>query len=77
MHVNYKRGETRRFVWRREQPGQQCTHYTWHKGKRESARYIKTVISRAERRRAVWRLARGEEVVTRCIRQGEVNWRMS
>ncbi len=59
MHVNHQRGETRTFVWRREH--HMITHYTWHKGKRESYRYAKIVVSRAERRLAAYHLAAGEE----------------
>ena len=74
VHVNYNRGETRTFVWRREHG--QITHRTCHKGKRQSYQWGKVLLNRKERRQAAARLARGVEKVTRCVRHGELLWMM-
>ena len=74
VHVNYSRGETRTFVWRREH--RQITHFTSHKGKRQSYQWGKVLLNRKERRQAVARLARGVEKVARCVRHGALFWMM-
>lgn len=48
-HVNHRRGETRRFVYRREHA--KLTHYTWHKGKSDSWKPWKKEYNRLWRSR--------------------------
>jgi hypothetical protein len=49
MHINHQRGETRRFVWRREHYG--ITHRTWVKGKSASHKDYKQTWQRQYRAR--------------------------
>ena len=48
-HVNYQRGESSRFVFRREHGNR--THATYYKGKGDSNRYWKQYINRFHRHR--------------------------
>ena len=49
MHVNYRRGETKTFCWRKEHFS--FTHRTFIKGKRDSARWYKVNGNRQWRRK--------------------------
>ena len=56
MHINYRRGESRVFVFRREHMGSSgwCAYYN---AKRDSGRYYKTELNRTLRRHqhtALW-----------------------
>jgi hypothetical protein len=51
MHVNYRRGETRAFVFRREHG--KWTHATFLKDKRDSWKPWKQIFNRRDRRHNV------------------------
>ena len=60
MHINFRRGETRSFVFQREHMGSSgwCQYYN---SKRDSGRYYKTELNRTLRRHLRWALQRDWE----------------
>lgn len=55
-HVNHRRGETSRFVYRRDHA--KLTHCTYRKGKSDSDRDIRVTLNRGYRQQSKRRLHR-------------------
>lgn len=70
MHVNYRRGETRAFVWKRDRMG--CT--TRMKGKAQSHIYWRKMLNDQERTQAKKRLSMGDEKPERQVHPGSIWW---
>lgn len=71
-HVNHRRGETSRFVFRREHG--RCTHFTYHKGKSESWKPFKKVYNRMWRATLMHALIKDAEDPVPSKHQPRLQW---
>ncbi|CAB4203456.1 hypothetical protein UFOVP1382_72 [uncultured Caudovirales phage] len=70
MHVNYRRGESRVFVFRREHGA--LTHDTYTKGKRNSWKPYKVAKNRALRRASRLAVRLGRDLPRKRMR--DISW---
>lgn len=72
MHVNYHRGETRRFVFQREHG--RLTHRTHIKSKRQSWKPYKLMLNRIRRARDRALLRRDPDALRRVATAHDLDW---